>query len=113
MISKRHRFHGLGSLNFAYRRGKTVRFGGLLLRYAPNPRQQTWRAAVVVSRKVAKSAVTRNRIRRRVYEQLRLTVPEELPPHDLVITVFDASLADMPAAKLQSRVSRLLKTAKL
>lgn len=60
-----------------------------------NNRRSTYRAAVVVSRKVHKSAVTRNRIRRRLYEILRQIEGDIAGPYDIVITVFhDGVLKD-------------------
>ena len=55
MISQAHRFHGRNSLRFVYQRGQQVRGGALSLRYASNPRRQSYRMAVVVSRKVCQA----------------------------------------------------------
>ncbi len=108
MIGRPHRFHGHNSLSFVYKQGQTVRQGPLALRYINNSRRTSYRVAVVVSRKVSKSAVTRNRIRRRVYEQVRLAeLPTEFA-YDLVITAFSDQVAVMPAAELQSLVRTLL-----
>ncbi len=100
MLSRFYRFHGHGSLNHVYRRGHTVRGSLFAVRYGPNDRRRHFRAAVVVSKKVSKSAVTRNRIRRRLYELLRLHAAEITQPYDIVITVFDGRVATMPAAEL-------------
>lgn len=113
MLARNYRFHGLGSLNFAYRQGKTVRGQSLSLRYVPNSRRQVYRVAVVVSRKVHKSAVVRNRIRRRLYEVVRLELPSTVPPHDLVFTAFSDTLATMPPTELRQLVAGLLKKAGL
>ena len=106
MLARNYRFHGLGSLNFVYRQGKTVRSQSLSLRYALNNRRQTYRVAVVVSRKVHRSAVVRNRIRRRMYEIVRAYAPEG--PYDMVFTVFSEQIADMDAAALTKLVTGLL-----
>jgi ribonuclease P protein component len=113
MISRQFRFHGYGSLNFTYRRGQTVRGQWLALRYVANSRHQSYRAAVVVSRKVHKSAVVRNRIRRRIYEIVRLELPTNVPPHDLIFTVYSEQVADVSAAQLKRAVRRLLRQAGL
>lgn len=52
--------------------GKTARAGHLLMKYCP---ARAGAAAVVVSKKVAKSAVARNRIRRSVYRNLARVLP--------------------------------------
>lgn len=113
MLSKQFRFHGLGSLNFVYKNGKTARSSLLLLRYAVNRRQTHPRIAVVVSRKVHKSAVVRNRIRRRVYAVIRQELPKDIPPHDLVFTVFSERVANIGSDELQQTIVDLLQKAKL
>jgi ribonuclease P protein component len=111
MISRQHRFHGYKSLNFVYRRGATMRDYHLALRYTRNPRRSTHRVAVIVSRKVDKSAVRRNRIRRRLYEVIRLHESAINDPYDILLTVFSSQLADMPAEKLTRIVLALCRKA--
>ncbi|MBI3337916.1 ribonuclease P protein component [Candidatus Saccharibacteria bacterium] len=94
MISRKHRFHGYGSLKYVYRHGQTVRGPLTSLKYTHNDRRQTYRLAIVVSKKVNKSAVTRNRIRRRLYEAVRQYESKIIEPYDLVITVFHGFGAD-------------------
>lgn len=106
-----HRFHGLNSLSFAYKRGQIVRGGQITLRYAPNPRRQTFRAAVVVSKKVDKSAVVRNRIRRRLYEVVRHQAAKIDGPYDLIFTAFNVQLASADAVGLEKQVAELLRRA--
>jgi ribonuclease P protein component len=113
MLDSLHRFHGLNSLNFAYKRGSIVRGSQITLRYAVNPRRQTHRVAVVVSKKVDKSAVVRNRIRRRLYEAVRRHEDLVQGPYDLIFTAFNAQLAAADAAVLQKQVAELLRRAKL
>lgn len=108
MIAGKHRFHGLGSLKYAYNNGTRVRNQHLSLQYAFNKRRQTYRAAVVVSKKVNKSAVVRNRIRRRIYEIIRQHEQQLGKPLDIIITVYSEAVADMPAKQLDELVSSLL-----
>lgn len=108
MLSKGHRFHGLGGLNFAYKQGQTVRGPLLSLKFVRNQRRGTFRAALVVGRKVHKSAVTRNRIRRRVFEALRAQAGDIREPYDLVFTVFGDQAATVPFAELERQVRSLL-----
>ena len=109
MISIRHRFHKRGSLNYVYRKGKVARSEYMSLRFAPN-RRDDYRLAVVVSRKVSKSAVTRNRIRRRIYEIVRLHKKEvdKAWPQDMIITVFDDRAATVDYDELATKVKQLL-----
>lgn len=113
MISRKHRFHGHNSLNFAYRQGKTVRSQWFSLRYVANSRRQHYRVAVVVSRKVHKSAVVRNRIRRRLYELARLELTGLDRPYDLIITVFSDQVATMGSDDLRQAFERCLQGAGL
>lgn len=109
MISKSHRFHGHGSLNFVYRKGKSVRSEYVGLRYARS-RSEDYRLAVVVSKKVSKSAVTRNRIRRVIYEIVRLYRKDSTKqwPYDLVMSVYDERILDTPHSELTQTIRGLL-----
>ena len=111
MLARQHRFHGLNSLSYAYRNGQTVRGSQLTLKYVLNTRKQTYRVAVVVSRKVDKSAVVRNRIRRRVYEAVRLHATDIKAPYDLVFTVFSVQLAELDTPQLEQLVVEQLERA--
>ncbi|MBA3757264.1 ribonuclease P protein component [Candidatus Saccharibacteria bacterium] len=108
MISREHRFHGYGSLRYVYRNGVTVRGPLFSLKAAPNPKRKGYRLAVVVSRKVHKSAVARNRLRRRLYEAVRALEDSIVHPYDIVITVFQDSLVDEPPISLSKQVKRQL-----
>ncbi len=111
MIGRAHRFHGYGSLRSVYQRGQNVRGSLVSLKFACRAGQKPYRVAVVVSRKVSKSAVVRNRIRRRLYEIVRQTDTAIAPGTDLVFTVFGEQVAELPAAKLESIINELLQKA--
>lgn len=105
MIDKSHRFQGRGSLRFVYQKGETTRGPLGALKYVVNKRRTTFRAAVVVSRKVNKSAVVRNRIRRRIYEVVRQLAPRIREPYDLVFIVYSDQVAALPAEELLQRIT--------
>ena len=109
MIGRRFRFHGYGSLRFVYRRGNTARGPWFAVKSTDNPRRDEYRAAVVVSRKVHKSAVVRNRIRRRLYELMRELAPKLKGAPDIVITVFHDSVAEEDQARLKSQLKKQLR----
>ena len=111
MIGRAHRFHGHGSLRYVYQHGKTVRGPLTALKFIQNSRRQTYRVAVVVSKKVSKSAVVRNRIRRRLYEQVRLNEPLITARYDVVVTVFHEQVATLPADQLERLVRAQLREA--
>lgn len=110
MIARQYRFHGYNALRYAYKQGKTARTPCCLLRYAPNPRRKQCRIAVVVGKKIDKSAVARNRIRRRIYAAVQGIVAG-LPPYDLVFTVVDGSVATMSEKDINNIISQLLQIA--
>ena len=113
MISRRHRFHGHGSLRYVYQHGQTVRGPLISLKYAENKRRSSYRLAVVVSKKVHKSAVRRNRIRRRLFEAFRLEEEHLTTPYDMVVTVFHDQVADMPSSELRRMVAAQLRQASI
>lgn len=112
MLTSSRRFHGYSSLNYAYRQGESVRDPKMSLKFALNNRRHNYRVAVVVSRKVSRSAVVRNRIRRRVYEAIRTNPSPIKDSYDLIFSVHSAELAAMPSSELQNLTLGLLKRAK-
>lgn len=111
MIDTSHRFQGHGSLRFVYQKGLTIRGPFCSLKYITNRRRTQYRLAIVVSRKVHKSAVVRNRIRRRMYEAFRKEAGRIIEPYDLVFTVYSDQLAEMPAEHLRAAVVEKLEKA--
>jgi ribonuclease P protein component len=91
MISRAHRFHGYNTM--------------------PNEKRQNYRVAVVVSRKINKSAVARNRMRRRIYEQVRQLANSIDHPFDIVITVFSNNLLDATPKELESVLKKQFRQA--
>jgi ribonuclease P protein component len=104
MISRSNRFHGHGSLKHTYSRGETVRGPLCSTKYVANTRRRTYRLAVVVNKKVNKSAVVRNKIRRRIYEVVRLTATEIKTPYDIVITVFSDQILEISHNELVTMI---------
>ncbi len=113
MINRTHRFHGRASIQRLYKSGKLVRSASFSLRYAPNPKREDYRLAVVVSKKVSKSAVVRNRIRRRVYEHVRILFGSNAIPYDLLVAVFDERVAALPPTDLAHELNKLIKKANI
>ena len=113
MLSSTRRFHGYSSLNWAYRHGDSIRDQQISLKYALNSRRQTYRAAVVVSRKVSRLAVVRNRIRRRVYEAIRAHEKSINGSFDLIFNVYSADVATLSNLELNNLITSLLKRSKV
>ena len=104
MLASKFRFHGYAALRFLFGHGKTYRFKSVSLRVAPNPRRTNSRVAVVVSKKVVKASPKRNRIRRRVYEILRTHWDHIKTNHDVVVTIYDVAVLDMPHQTLEAEL---------
>ena len=95
-----------------YQKGKTVRKSKMSLVFAENTRKFT-RFAVVVSKKVAKTAVGRNKIRRRVYEVIRKNIeyiPKEM---DYVFVVFSSEVGEMKFSELEKLIGELVAESKV
>lgn len=113
MLTVFHRFHGHGSLRYVYKNGQAVRSRLVTIKYVKNPHRKHSRFAVVVSKKVHKSAVGRNRIRRRVYEVVRQELPKFTVPHDVAIMVFSSELISLPSNELNETLQQLFESAGL
>jgi ribonuclease P protein component len=113
MLSVIHRFHGHGSLRYVYKNGQAIRSHLITMKYSKNPRREHSRFAVVVSKKVHKSAVGRNRIRRRVYEIVRHELPSLTPSHDIVLLVFSSEVISLPHEELTETIRQLFRQADL
>ena len=113
MISKSNRFHGRNSLNNVYKYGKSINLSQINLRYLTSNKGQPIRIAVVVSKKVNKSAVARNKIRRRVYEVLRLKLTQIKPSTSLIFNIYSDDIRTIPQDKLNSILIEILSKADL
>lgn len=112
MLSKKYRFHSRGGVRYVYQHGKTVRSPKMSLVFVSNSRGFT-RVAVVVSKKVIKSAVGRNRIRRRVYEAIRVNfddIPEKM---DYVFVVYSKDVLKMSFNELEKMLGELISEVKV
>lgn len=113
MVLGENRFKGLNSLNFVYKKGQVVRGQYFSIKYANNLKRTKFRVAVVVSKKVSKSAVVRNRIRRRLYEAIREIQTQIKQPFDIVIMVYSKDLSKLQSKELRRLLNKQLKTAKI
>lgn len=106
MIKKLNRFTNQSVIRKLMSSRSQVRGPGLTLKYISNNQQQ-FRLAVVVSKKTAKSAVVRNRIRRRVFAWAEDRA-SELPALDMVVFAHTTEVAQMPKTELDQRLDTLL-----
>ncbi|MBR3172525.1 ribonuclease P protein component [Candidatus Saccharibacteria bacterium] len=99
-------------MKYVYQKGKTIRGNKASLVFCENERGFT-RIAVVVSKKVEKTAVKRNRIRRRVYEALRKNlnlIPEK---HDYIFVIYSNKVATMEFKELEKLLGELVAQSKV
>ena len=99
-------------MRYTYQNGKTIRGAKISLVFADNSRNKQ-RYAVVVSKKILKSAVGRNRIRRRVYEAIRLELPKIQKPVDCIFIINSKEILDTDFKDIQKNIRDLLKEANI
>ena len=112
MINHKFRFHSRGGVKWVYRHGKTVRTPRMSLVFAQNTRGFT-RVAVVVSKKVEKTAVGRNRIRRRIYEAIRLNMDAVPKKMDYIFVVYSKEVMKMSFRELERVLGKLVEDSKV
>ena len=113
MLSNKFRFHGHGSLRYLYRNGSTARNRAIMVKYCENKHRLHSRVAVVVGKKVIKSAVKRNRIRRRVFEVVRQHWGHIRPHHDISLMIFTAEFLTMTPQEVEDNIVSVLTQAHL
>ena len=98
VLPQRHRLRGRGVFDYLYKRGQRFQQGLLQLRVAeaapkllrdpPLELEDELRFGVVISSKVSKRAVKRNRLRRRLHEAfLHQAFRSDLPPTWLLLNL--------------------------
>lgn len=107
MLSKKYRFHSRGGVRYTYAHGRTIRTPKISLVYNDNSRGFQ-RFAIVVSKKIEKTAVGRNRIRRRLYEAIRAELPSYHLKRDHIFVVYSKDLLSMDFTKLRQLIHELL-----
>ena len=107
MLSRKYRFHSRGGVRYTYAHGKTIRTPKMSLVYNDNSRGFQ-RYGVVVSKKVEKTAVGRNRIRRRVYEAIRMEREHFREPRDNIFVVYSKDIMTLDFKELRALIRSLL-----
>lgn len=107
MLAFRYRFHGHGGLSYVNRKGEVFRSRHIILKVVKSRRTHS-RIAVVVSKKTLKSAVDRNRVRRRVYEIMRNELPAFNDAYDISCVVVSRDVRTLPYADISGTIKGLL-----
>jgi len=113
MIPFKNRFHGHNSLNYVYKNGQSARSDMISIRYIKNSNRKESRIAVVVGKKILKSAVGRNRIRRRVYGYAHTLLVNFQDSYDLIFIIHSKELKDIGHKDLAQQIDKLLNQAKI
>ena len=95
-----------------YQHGRTIRTSKMSLIYTDNDKGFT-RFAIVVSKKVEKSAVKRNRIRRRAYEVLRKNFDLIPQKRDYIFVIFSKDVLNIKFSELEKIMGELVEQSKL
>jgi ribonuclease P protein component len=111
MLASNYRLKKPRDITRVFKRGRYGGSGAIQVKTAPNSIEHS-RLVIVVSKKVSKKAVVRNRLRRRVsgvVEQLWATV---IPGYDIVITVRE-DVSALDTKSLADEVATALSRARL
>ena len=104
MLPSKYRFHSRGGVNAVHSQGKRVHSDYFSLTHLSNNRGGQ-RYAVIVSKKIAKSAVVRNRIRRRIYEILRQNLASLPAKTDCLLQVKNREVLSLSPVELAAAIA--------
>lgn len=113
MIPYINRFHGHNSLSYVYKNGQTIKSQLIILRFIKNSHRNNSRVAVVVSKKIFKSAVKRNRIRRRIYECIRQKLNYFNSSYDIVFVIISGDILNTSYKEINNQIDQVLKQARI
>jgi ribonuclease P protein component len=107
MIPFNNRFHGHSSLNYVYRNGQAVHSRWFIIKTVSNSHRKNPRVAVVISKKVLRGAVKRNRVRRQIYEYIYKVLPQLNGVYDIAIIVSSGELFAASHNEIISQLNQL------
>ena len=111
MIARPYRLRTAADFNKTYQRGRSINADAMYIKHYQSHLANS-KVAVVVSKKVSKKAVVRNRCKRRVIEVVRKSWQHVLPGHNLIITI-KQDISKLPAPEVEAIVVDIIKRAKL
>lgn len=113
MISQKYRFHGHASLKYLLANGINIRGNILSIKIVDNSRRKYSRVAIIISKKVLKHAMDRNRARRRLYEIVRPMINDFNRTVDLAVIIYKPNVITAPHDELVAEVNKCLQKAEL
>ena len=111
MLASLNRFHGRSALRRVFQQSRSRRGRLLMVRVRDTTHFPRSRVAVIVAKKTLKSAVKRNRIRRRIYNIVRHDIINDNPSRDIIITVLSSEVMTATQQELTQEIDRLLRPA--
>lgn len=109
MLKKQNRITKTRDLQMVYRKGKTLHTPALVIKFLPNP--ESLKVGLVVSKKISKKAVERNRIKRALREEMRLRKPNLAIGHYMLVAKVGAAM--YLSKEIRAQLSHALEKAKL
>ena len=109
MLARPHRLNASRDIQHILKRGQVARAGHLKVYTLPN-RLSIIRATTIISKKVDKRAVVRNRNRRRVNEIIRELIPTLKPGFDILVYIQSDLEVLIPTA-LETEIQQCFKRA--
>lgn len=107
MLPVKHRFKKKKDFERVLKEGRNVKWNGLALKYCPNSFGES-RFGIIVSKKVSKKAVLRNRTKRRIREVLRRELEKIKEGQDIVFFP-SPEFKNKDFSEIQEIVIKLLK----
>lgn len=107
MIPFINRFHGHSSLSYVYKNGQIARSRWFIVKVIKNKSKKNTRSAVIISKKVLKSAVKRNRVRRQVYEYMSKLIPDLDYTYDIAVIALSGEIYKAPQTEIFNELNQL------
>ncbi|MFH0831054.1 MAG: ribonuclease P protein component [Parcubacteria group bacterium] len=92
MLKRSERLARARDIEAVQRSGQTKRNAFFVVRYLIRPRSKLSRATVIVSKRVSKQAVVRNRLKRQVRALLSSPLRSQRVPMDVTVTIRSVAL---------------------
>lgn len=111
MLQQSFRLRSSVDFSKTYKYGRSINSANFYIKYLAT-KQPVSKLAVVISKKVAKKAVVRNKIRRRFIEAIRQKWQIITPGYNIIITI-KSDVSSKNQAEIQAEILNSLKRAHL
>jgi len=106
MISRKFRLKR-NRIALTLKKGDLLSSDLFLIRYLSQKEDEHPHFSVITSLKLSKSAIKRNRIRRKIYEAVRLNMPENLPLYIVIIP--KKNILEVEYDSIEKDISKIFK----